>query len=411
VGFAPAGAGGAALPCADDGGTAQIALVTRVAGRLRQAAGSSRGGFFDLLEMFHAWSEDTVIGEITPEPGVSAPAGEPLRLLTMNARRPSGLAEGRSGLLTGWADRTRACRADGPGPVTSLLSLGICEMVGVLRGERFAFLEILEEIRGPAQVIYTSDDTVVHTAEVILDQLRRTDADREAIARDLAETLPAVPVVPAPRDWIFAGAFLNALNHSPMDDRYDVLARDGVRRAGPAEVILLSLGAEGQTVLRHKRLGYSAYIHGFRLRDAGQAFNTWVRANFEPVRKTLDDIRADYERLVDAIQARRPGTHILICNRMSSSGQDDLQSYAAFDEPLSETLASVRDKEANLMLTDLAREKGVAIIDADAIAAELGGQRSLPDGVHQNGAMQAAVRAEVLRTLRARGVPGFEAPA
>jgi hypothetical protein len=398
-------------PFDDESNSVQVALATPIAGRLKQAPDSSRGGFFDLLESFQLWSPDYVVGDIVPDPGQPAPpAGETLRLLTMNARRPSGLAEGRIGILSGWMDRARASRIEGPGPVSTLLSVGICEMVGVLRGERYAFLEMLDAISGPAQIVYTSDDALSHTARVVIDQMRRTDADREAIARDLAETLPRGDVPPAPRDWIFAGALLNALNRAPVGERYEVLARDGVRSAEPARAILMSINAEAHTVLRHRKLGYTIHIHNFRLAGAGAAFNAWIRAQFEPVRKSVDDLKADYEELIDLIRARTPGAVILIGNAMSSSGDDDLQSYAAFDAPLGDTLADVRCKETNLMLCDLAREKDIAIVDIDAIAAELGGQRSMPDGVHQNGAMQAEMRAEILRILRARGVPGFGPP-
>jgi hypothetical protein len=394
------------LPFADEGGRAQVALVARVTGRLQHAPGSSRGGFFDFLESFQIWAANTVIGEITPEPGELAPEGEPLRLISMSARRHAGGFEG--GLLAGWSDRTRACRADGPGAVSTLLSLGICDLAAVLRGDHAPYMDLLDQISGPAQVAHVVDDTVVHTAQVLIDQLQRTAADRAAIASDMAKTLLSGPVTPEPNDWIFAGAFLDALMRSPMDDDYEVLARDGVRAASPATAIILSVSAESQTVFRHRRLGYFVHIHGYRLRTTGGAFQTWLRTSFELVRKTTDDIRADYETLIDLIQARRPGAHVLVCNTMSSSGDDDLQSYAGFDEPLGETLASVRDKELNLMLTDLSREKGVAVVDVDAIAVELGGQRSVPDGIHQNGEMQAEVLAEILRVLHARRVPGFE---
>jgi hypothetical protein len=102
-----------------------------------------------------------------------------------------------------------------------------------------------------------------------------------------------------------------------------------------------------------------------------------------------------------------PKTRLLICNMMSTSGLDDVQSYAAFDEPLGETLSGVHAKDMNLMLCDLARAHDIAVVDTDAIAAELGGADNLRGGIHQSGAMQAETRAEILHILRARGVPGF----
>ena len=395
-------------PFAEERRDLQMALATPVAGRLRQAANSSRGGFLDLLDSFLLWSPDFIIGHIEPEPGQSVGAADgQVRLLMMAGRRAAELAESRSGLLSGWHDRSRGCRADGDGPVGTLLSLGVCEMAGVVKGERYAFLEILDAISGPAQVVFVPDDPIVHNSRVVAEQIRRTPADRDAIARDLAETLGGGPITPSPADWVFAGATLNAICRSPATDRYTVLSREGLRDAGPPNAIVFSLNAESVTMLRHRRLGYAVHFHAFRLADAGDAFLPWLRANFEPIQRSFDDIRADFCAMIDLIRSKAPATQILIGNVMSTSGEEDIQSYDAFDLPLNETISAMQAKAFNLMLHDLARERDIAIIDADAIAAELGGQRSVPDGVHQNGEMQAELRAEILRTLRARGVPGF----
>ena len=407
IGAAP----GAPLPFADEMRDLQMALVTPAGGRLRRSAESSRGGFMDILDHFFLWSPEFEIGQIEPEPGrPPAESDGQVRLLMMGGRRAADLAEVRSGLLTGWHDRARGCRVDGDGPIGTLLSLGICEMAGVIRGERSAFLELLEVVKGPAQLVYVPDDPMVHNSLVVAEQMRRTPADRAAMARDMAETLAGGPMALTPADWIFAGATLNALGRSPASERYTVLARDGLRAAGPPDAIVLSLNAEAPTILRHRRLGYALQFHDFRLADSGPAFIAWLRANFETVRRSIDDVRADFGALVDLLRARAPATQILVCNIMSTSGEEDIQTYAPFDAPIGRTLPSAHAKSMNLMLHDLARERDIAIIDADAIAAELGGQRSLPDGIHQNGEMQAELRAEILRILRARNVPGF-APA
>lgn len=396
---------------ADEALDFQAVLAPRVGGRLRHAPNSSRGGFFDMLDHFQQWTADYEIGTLEPVGERAAePADSVLRVIMVAGRRASNLSEDRSGLLTGWHSRTRAWRAETEGPVGTLLCLGVCDLSGAIRGDRRAFLELFQMIEGPAQVVYTPDSPLVHNAAVILDQMRRTNAERDSIAEDLARTFADAATPPQPSDWIHAGATLQALQASPATETYEVLCREGIRRTRPADAIILSAGSEGSRLLRHRRLGYVFHSHGFRLNYAGPAFGAWVRANFEPVRRSLDDVRADYRELFDLIRSTRPQTQLLICNTMSTSGYEDLQTYAGFDAPLGETVASVRDKDANLMLHDLARERDVAIVDLDAIAAALGGQRSLPDGVHQNGAMQAELRAEILRILRERGVPGFGPP-
>ena len=61
------------------------------------------------------------------------------------------------------------------------------------------------------------------------------------------------------------------------------------------------------------------------------------------------------------------------------------------------------------MLGDLAREFRLGVIDLDAIAADIGAQRNLPDGVHGSGLLQSELRVELLRMLGAMGVAGFAA--
>jgi hypothetical protein len=398
----------APYPFAQEARDFQVALATRIGGHLRHSPDSSRGGFFDRLESFQLWTPDFAIGSVEPAAGETfGDADGQLRLLMTAGRRTSELAEERSGLLTGWHNRSRVWRVETDGPIGTLLSMGICELGGVIRGERSACLEIFEAIDGPAQVVHVPDSPLVPNARVVAEQIRRTPAERAAIAHDIAEGLAGGAVTPDPADWMLAGALLGALQRSPATDRYDILTREGLREAGPPDAILLSVNAEASRFLRHRRLGYSLHCHDYRMADAGPAFPPWLLANFEPVRRGLDDIRADYRALIDLIRADAPSTQILICNAMSTSGYEDVQSYEGFDAPMSQVLSSVRDKDMNLMLHDLARERDIAIVDADAIAAELGGQRCLPDGVHQNGEMQAQLRGEILRILRARGVPGF----
>ena len=139
--------------------------------------------------------------------------------------------------------------------------------------------------------------------------------------------------------------------------------------------------------------------------DAGPAVRSWLERDFEVVPRTLGDIADDYRRLVDPA-GPRARTAFLVMNAMSTSGFETLHTYAAFDAPLGNALNTIRAKELNLMLHDIAREGGVSIVDNDAIAADMGAAH-LPDGVHNSGALQAELRSEILRILRARGVPGF----
>ena len=325
----------------------------------------------------------------------------------MAGRRMTQLAEQRAGLLTGWYNRSRACRLDGEGPFGTLLSLGVCEMEGVVKGDSYAFLELLEAISGPAQVVLVPDSHLVSSARVVIEQLRRKPEELQTIARDYAESLLKGDPAPDAADWMFTGAVLSAMNTSPTTEIYAIVTRRGLRRTGPPDAILLSLHAENALQLRHRKLGYTVAFHSYRLADAGPAFRSWLRTDFEVIARTAEQIAADYREMIDLIRARSPSTHFVIANMMSTFGDEDFVSYAAFERPLANSIKSVQAKDLNLMLIDLSAARDVSILDTDAIAAELGARLHIPDGMHHNGPMQAEIRGELLHILRARRTPGF----
>jgi hypothetical protein len=387
----------------------QAVMAPRIGGTLRRAQTIPRGGFHEQLEHFRQpWTPEFEIGSIEPDGGPALPGSiDEVELFLTAARRQADLAEGRHGLLTGWHDRVRAWRAEGDGPLGAVISLGICEMTGVLRGEQLAFLELFEQVAGPAHVIQIADEPLVHSAPIIAELGARTDAERDAISADLIEYFARAKARPV--EWVFAGALLKALHRAPLTESYNLLGRGGVCCVGPADAVVLSAGAEGG-LLRHRRLGYAIRVHGFRAVRAGPTVSAWLREAFEPVHRSIDEIGQDYRGLFRTIRATPGGRpkHMLIVNLMSTSGDDDIQNYQAFDEPMAETLSGVRARDMNLMLHDLAREdRDVAIIDVDAIAAEMGARHNLPDGLHSSGALQAELRAEMLHILCERGVPGF----
>jgi hypothetical protein len=197
---------------------------------------------------------------------------------------------------------------------------------------------------------------------------------------------------------MFSGALLSVLQRSPIQDAYSLLTPSGTVRTEPADAVLLSLSSEPQSILRHKSLGYHVQIMRHHQAAAGPVFRAWLGSAFETVKRSIDDIRSDYERLLDAMRTAT-GARALVINRMSSSGYEDISNYSSFDAPMSGTLSSIAAKELNLMLHDIAGDRDLVIIDVDAIAADLGGAEHLPDGIHQSGPIQAALRVEILHAL------------
>jgi hypothetical protein len=373
----------------------QLAIAPRYSGRLKIGATASPGGYLGIHGL-QAWDSAEVIAQLelidaNPE---LIEYQENLSLLLLAGRRMSGLADVDTGLLSGWHSRSRAWWGDENGPTDSLLCMGICDAAGIIRGNKIPFVETFEAVPQPAQVVYVPDHPVLPCAPVLLEQLTRSESDIRTIAADLSEALIGGSEKAVPEDWLFAGALLSWLERSPMQESYDVLTPTGLRRLGPPRVVLLSLSAEPQTILRHKKLGYHLQMLRHRQASAGPAVRAWLAAAFEQVRRTIPEIRRDYRLLADAVSTHT-GAKLFIINRMSTSGYEDIVSYAPFDEPMSDTLENIAAKDMNLMLHELATECDISIIDADAAAAELGGAEHLPDGIHHSAAMQAVLRTEI----------------
>ena len=378
----------------------QVACAPRVGGRLIFDSAAAPGGYVDIMGVAE-WDADTVLGrlEIDGSTGdVDEEAGQ-LRLLLLAGRRMTPLVDLHAGLLPGWHGRSRAWWSEeGETPVT-LLALGLCDVTGVILGEQNAFLEVFRSETAPSHFVFIPDHPITPAAPVLLDQLERTEAQSRAIAADIHAGLSKAGAVPTADDWMFAGTMTSVLQRNPIRETYDLLSASGVKRSGPAEAVLLSLHAESSTILRHKTLGYRLHVLDHHLKAAGPVIRNWLATAFESVQRKSKDIQTDYEELIDAIE-KATGAHVIILNRMSTSGNENISSYAPFDSPLSGTLANIASKELNLILHDVAATRNVSIVDVDAIAADYGGGEHLPDGVHQSGPMQDILRAEILHILK-----------
>ncbi|PNG24718.1 hypothetical protein [Methylocella silvestris] len=368
---------------------------------------SEAGGLLD-QRVFEPWRPDDIACRIEGDPGdaplaAGAPRetrSAPLRLLLLAGRRIGWPLDAGAALLPGLYSRARAWWGDKIGDAPTLLSFGLCDATGFVRGQRSAFIELFESSAFPAHIVHVSEKPLTPCATILLEQLGRTPEQARQIGLDLSRSLFDGRAAPQPADLIFAGALLQQLGDSPLRDRHAVFDRNGIVMTRPAVRILMSASAEPRSILRHKQLGYHIDILPENARAAGPAIRGWLRSAFEPVRRALSDMLDDYARLADAVAAAT-GARLLIVNRMSTSGREDIISYAPFDAPLGQTLAYVAGKELNLMLHDLAATRDVGILDVDAIAAEIGGARHLSDGIHQSEEMQELLRREVLHVLAA----------
>lgn len=377
----------------------QVAFAPRIAGRVHIAPDASLGGYLNALGV-NPWDSEAIVGRLEPlgeRKHRSADAGS-LRLLMLAGRRMTGLADVPTGLLPGWHSRARGWWWEEGDELPTFLNLGICDASGPIRGDHSAFLELFEATSHSAHFVSVLTHPISPCAPCLVEQYTRTPTAHQAIANDIMRVLSDGSVKPNADDWLFVGALLSAMESSPMADHYDVLTSNGLRNQGPPSAVLLSLHAEGPSIMRHKMLGYHLHMLRVYEQTAGPAVRAWLASAFEPIKRTVSDIQRDFVKLIDTVAADTRA-RFLILNRMSTSGREDISAYAPFDQPMGDTLSNIASKELNLMLHDLADERDISIIDVDALAADLGGSDHLPDGIHQSGAMQAHVRAEILHTL------------
>ena len=382
--------------------TLQVAVAPSVPGRLRIKERGA-GGMLDVFGV-HPWREDDVIGELEPDPSrgdVGEPqgtAGGVLLLLLLAGQRMGWAGDADRTLLPGWYSRTRAWWGDNVSGLRSLLGLGICDVSGILRGSKSGFVELFDMTPFPAHVAQVSEHPLVPCALTLIDQLERTQAEREAIRADLIRGLAEASPASTPEDWVFAGAFLRQLTASPICESDVCLNAKGLAKVGPPGAVLLSLASEPQTLHRHKRLGYHVFMLAHDVRLAGPAVRTWLKRAFEPVRRSTADIQRDYERLFSAARAAT-GARFMILNRMSSSGLETIFDYSIFAEPLGASLSYVAAKELNVMLDDLSASQDVTIIDLDARAAEYGAAEHVAHGIHLSTWLEATLRSEIVAAL------------
>jgi len=413
-------------PLGEEQNDLQVVLAPRQGCTIRLREAFSKGGYQDVVEVGD-WDEGAVLAstEGTDEDGQ---AGELLPLV-LAGRRGFENGEGRGALLAGWHEKVRGSwEGDGAGPFGTVLALGTCEQTAVFRGDDMAFLSWFERAPGPAQVIAVSDERCVHSSAVLLQHLRRTPAEAQAISRAvhgwigeriMGADLDAFPAFapdaahgtlrgrwPPGQDLLFALHLMaEAVGTSPILERSELLTRRGVVEAGPPDAIALTLGSEGAPHFCHRETGWIIAMHGFRFGPfIGPGVMEWLRRDFDRLPRSIADIERDLAALSDEVAART-GATLLVQNLISSSATDRISNYSWLGDGFGDSVP-VYSNEANLMLSGLTRNHRISMIDSDALAAEFG-VRHCADRFHASGSLLEAQRAEYHRALRDCRVPGF----
>jgi hypothetical protein len=416
--------GDAPVHLAEEQNDLQVVLAPRAACEFHHKSDVSEGGYRDLVE-----TDDWRPGEYVADAESLAGSAE-LHPLILAGRRGFESGEGRGSLLAGWHERVRGFwpGAGQTGRYGTVLSLGTCEQNAVFRGDDTAFLSWFARAPGPVQLVAVSDERCVHSSAVLLQHLQRTPAEALAITGAVYEWigqrisrcgLEAFPGFgpdaaggtlhgrwPEAQEISFAFHLLaEAVGTSPILERTEILTAGGVAELPPPEAIALTLGSELAHHFRHKRTGWIIALHSFRFGPfIGPGVADWLRQDFEPVKRTVADMRRDLAALADEVQARTGGT-LVVQNLVASTNTDRVSNYTWLGDAF-EGCVAVVGNEANLMLGELTRDNAIVMIDSDALAAEMGVDQ-VPDRFHASRGLVEAQRAEVHRVLQALRIPGF----
>jgi len=352
----------------------------------------SIGGWFDVLPQ-RPWVEDLPIGELHGD-ATAAP-----RVVYTAGRRGFAAAEIDLAVSTlrGWHDRVRVFW-DGPGEAIDLVVLGTCDARGAMLGERWPGADLLDELTGPFHMRTYPDHIVVTPCVVLLESLRRTDAERAAILEDLAKFF--APSSQSPHEvtkaWAYVAAIADRLTApSPLDEQAEIIRGGRVQAAGTPDVVVLSVHSQAATLLRHKRLGYALGLYQFRVFEHGRAIPDWLRREFDPAPATVDQIIAALVELVALMTER--GIHVVVVG--SGRFNEEIRSFAGLSGEKSGN--GVRFRELDLAVRDALAGKDATFIDVEAISAEVGSRHTL-FGAHHGGPVMQEIRAQVCAACRRR---------
>ena len=191
---------------------------------------------------------------------------------SLAGRRVTEIAEVRSGLLTGWHDRSRgwwgdAAGADNPAHCSAS---GSATRPASIRGEHFAFLEMFEAVRVRRRSSYCPDDALVHCAPVLTDQLLRTPAaDRGDRHRLRDDVLDRCDHAGAGRLDFCRSACCQRCSAPLSRTATKFLLGADCDTPDPPKRCSCRSTPSHRCIFRHRKLGYALYFHEFRLKDLG----------------------------------------------------------------------------------------------------------------------------------------------
>ena len=300
---------------------------------------------------------------------------------------------------------------------SSILSLGVCDHLGYFRGGRGRFDELFRTICGPVHITHALDMLVSPSCTVLLEQIDRTPAEREAIMRFWSKAASGIAhqemtfvrpyknrldIVSDPKEKVgflqhaCVGAALlgnQLLQPSLLTTNVQRFALDGTRcDGGPPDAVILSPASETGFYFRHKDLGFSVSLTAARMEMSGLPNEFWEE-HFEVISPSIERSRQSMETLVDRLSQQ--GTRVFFTE--VGFGANRVYQYAAL------TSCEDFDTELSEALYDLAHEKDIGIIPTRKLHADLG-PKGVPDGFHPTALMEERVRDLIVSALESVGI-------
>jgi len=363
----------------------QAIFIAPVDGVIHIRQGTSYGGLIDQLPHFFFWDPQFIICEVEIEGWDQPPMTLQVQVVFATGKRYLGASENRTGVLSGWFQRTRAWVAD-RGPIhNTIITLGICDILNGLRGSEIIPLDLMRLIPDSTQVILFQDTVLIPTVTMMLDQVKRTPENSSKIIINFKEMIKNSSQIFEPEDYLFLGAILKSLVNNSFLDSTLTISRSGIDENTRPNIVLTSLAAQPKRLFRHKTLGYSISCHDFRFRQMGNAARIWLQENFHLVTREANEIGQELRELANLLG---PDTRLLVCNISANPLSAFIPHYDLFDQATFKEIAYVNQREMNVMLDGLASEGILEVVDLNLLSAQMGTLRHVPDGIHMSGVLE-----------------------
>jgi hypothetical protein len=372
----------------------QLVLISPVSGKLKVNAGNSYGGMVDQLPNFIFWKSETLIGEIESPIDSLSQSSMRVEAIFVAGKRYASFAESRSGMLTGWFSKTRVWTADKGEIKTTVLALGICDLINTVRTEKFIPLDLLNLIPTSNQIILIPEGLTIPTASMVIDQLSRNHDQLEELIKNYSEMIQGHRF--EADDYLFLGALLTEIKNNYAVEKNTTLTRAGIQYDSCPDIILTSLSAQSRRIFRHKLLGYSIAFHKFRMKEFSPAIHSWLKNNFEQVFRSPEDIGME---LKDLSSLLGPEKRLIVLNIPINPFSDPIVEYDIFDNQTFNQLGDVNSREINVVLDKLVRDGLLELVDVNLLSAKLGTRWNMPDGIHWSGLLEREVTNEIGRAI------------